>query len=40
MAARQWATKIWTGEPTWDAHLRSAAFLDVVHHPRSGSPVV
>jgi polyisoprenoid-binding protein YceI len=28
------ATKIWTGEPTRDAHLRSADFFDVEHHPR------
>jgi polyisoprenoid-binding protein YceI len=24
---------IWTGEPDRDAHLRSADFLDVAHHP-------
>lgn len=24
---------IWTGEPERDAHLRSADFLDVEHHP-------
>jgi polyisoprenoid-binding protein YceI len=28
------ATKIWTGEPTRDAHLRSDAFFDVENHPR------
>lgn len=27
------ATAIWTGEPTRDAHLRSADFLDVDTHP-------
>jgi polyisoprenoid-binding protein YceI len=27
------AAKIWTGEPDRDAHLRSADFLDVEHHP-------
>jgi len=27
------ATGIWTGEPTRDAHLRSADFLDVDNHP-------
>jgi polyisoprenoid-binding protein YceI len=27
------ATKLWTGEPTRDAHLKSAAFFDVEHHP-------
>src|SRR2546421_5656140 len=27
------ATKLWTGEPTRDAHLRSAAFFDVENHP-------
>jgi polyisoprenoid-binding protein YceI len=27
------ARKIWTGEPARDAHLRSADFLDVEHHP-------
>jgi polyisoprenoid-binding protein YceI len=27
------ATGIWTGEPTRDAHLRSADFLDVENHP-------
>jgi polyisoprenoid-binding protein YceI len=25
---------IWTGQPQRDAHLRSADFLDVEHHPR------
>lgn len=28
------ATGIWTGEPSRDAHLRSAHFLDVENHPR------
>jgi polyisoprenoid-binding protein YceI len=28
------ATGIWTGEPTRDAHLRSADFLDVDNHPK------
>jgi polyisoprenoid-binding protein YceI len=28
------ATKIWTGEPDRDAHLRSADFFDVDHHPK------
>jgi polyisoprenoid-binding protein YceI len=28
------ATRIWTGEPTRDAHLRSADFFDVENHPR------
>jgi polyisoprenoid-binding protein YceI len=28
------ATKVWTGEPVRDAHLRSADFLDVESHPR------
>ena len=28
------ATGIWTGEPQRDAHLRSADFLDVEHHPQ------
>src|SRR5213592_2913714 len=28
------ATKIWTGEPERDAHLRSADFFDVENHPR------
>jgi polyisoprenoid-binding protein YceI len=27
------AAGIWTGEPSRDAHLRSADFLDVEHHP-------
>jgi polyisoprenoid-binding protein YceI len=27
------ARKLWTGEPQRDAHLRSADFLDVEHHP-------
>ncbi len=27
------ATKLWTDEPERDAHLRSADFLDVEHHP-------
>jgi polyisoprenoid-binding protein YceI len=27
------ATTIWTGEPNRDAHLRSADFFDVEHHP-------
>jgi len=27
------ATKIWTGEPTRDEHLRSADFFDVASHP-------
>ena len=27
------AAGIWTGEPDRDAHLRSADFLDVEHHP-------
>lgn len=27
------ATRVWTGEPTRDAHLRSADFLDVGNHP-------
>lgn len=27
------AKSIWTGEPQRDAHLRSADFLDVEHHP-------
>ena len=27
------ATRIWTGEPTRDAHLRSGDFLDVENHP-------
>lgn len=28
------ASGLWTGEPDRDAHLRSADFLDVEHHPR------
>ncbi|MEK6328596.1 MAG: YceI family protein [Actinomycetota bacterium] len=28
------ATKIWTGEPVRDDHLRSADFFDVEHHPK------
>src|SRR5439155_5531773 len=27
------ARNLWTGEPQRDDHLRSADFLDVVHHP-------
>jgi polyisoprenoid-binding protein YceI len=27
------ATRLWTGEPERDAHLRSADFFDVEHHP-------
>ena len=27
------ATKLWTGEPECDAHLRSADFFDVENHP-------
>ncbi len=28
------ATRLWTGEPARDAHLRSADFFDVERHPR------
>jgi len=28
------ATRVWTGEATRDAHLRSADFLDVENHPK------
>ncbi len=28
------AAGLWTGEPDRDAHLKSADFLDVEHHPR------
>ena len=28
------ATGVWSGEPTRDAHLRSADFLDVENHPQ------
>jgi polyisoprenoid-binding protein YceI len=28
------ATKLWTGQPERDAHLRSADFFDVENHPR------
>ena len=28
------AARLWTGEPNRDAHLRSADFLDVEHHPQ------
>ncbi|MFI0739728.1 YceI family protein [Streptomyces sp. NPDC021100] len=27
------ATQVWTGQPQRDAHLRSADFFDVEHHP-------
>ena len=27
-------TKLWTGQPERDAHLRSADFFDVEHHPQ------
>jgi polyisoprenoid-binding protein YceI len=27
------ATGLWSGEPARDAHLKSADFLDVEHHP-------
>jgi polyisoprenoid-binding protein YceI len=30
------ATRLWTGEPTRDAHLRSADFFDVETYPRIG----
>jgi polyisoprenoid-binding protein YceI len=30
------ARKLWTGEPDRDAHLRSADFFDVEHHPQIG----
>ncbi len=28
------AANVWTGQPQRDAHLRSADFLDVEHHPK------
>jgi polyisoprenoid-binding protein YceI len=28
------ATRLWTGQPERDAHLRSADFFDVEHHPQ------
>ncbi len=28
------ATKLWSGEPVRDEHLRSADFFDVEHHPK------
>jgi polyisoprenoid-binding protein YceI len=28
------ATAVWTGQPERDAHLRSADFFDVEHHPK------
>jgi polyisoprenoid-binding protein YceI len=28
------ATRLWTGEPARDEHLRSADFFDVEHHPQ------
>jgi polyisoprenoid-binding protein YceI len=28
------ATKLWTGQPERDEHLRSADFFDVEHHPK------
>jgi polyisoprenoid-binding protein YceI len=33
VSARIDARGLWTGEPARDAHLRSADFLDVDHHP-------